>query len=208
MVDRIDDPLVEVLGLGVTSQVGKDTAADYIETKYPGAKRVAFADKLKKIAMDLFGLSWEQCYGPVEIKEAVDPRYGLTPREILQGIGEKMREIYQDIWVDTVFYTTIPELREQGYSKFVISDVRYPNEADTIHDRGGVVVKIERDAGGVSVGADHSSETAMVDYKLYHKIMENNGTLDEFFADVDFLVEELGWQKSNEETEPVQRAEA
>lgn len=207
MVERIDDPLVEVVGLGVTAQVGKDTAAEYIEANYPGAKRVAFADKLKKIAMDLFGLSWEQCYGPVEIKEAVDPRYGLTPREILQGIGEKMREIYEDIWVDTVFYTTLPELQGQGYDKFVISDVRYPNEADTIHDRGGVVVKIEREEGGVSVGADHSSETAMKDYKLYHKIMENNGTLDEFFADVDFLVEELGWQKSKDEKGPAQKAE-
>lgn len=207
MIRWCDSPLVKVVGLGATAQVGKDTAAEYIEAKYPGAKRVAFADKLKKIAMDLFGLSWEQCYGPVEVKEAVDPRYGLTPREILQGIGEKMREIYEDIWVDTVFYTTIPELQRQGYNKFVISDVRYPNEADTIHDRGGLVVKIEREAGGVSVGADHSSETAMVDYKLYHKIMENNGTLDEFFADVDSLVEDLGWQKPNEETERVQRVE-
>ncbi len=190
-----------ILGLGVTAQVGKDTAADYIEENYPGTHRVAFADKLKRIAMLLFGLSHEQCYGPVEIKEKVDPRYNLTPREILQGIGEKMREIYPDIWVDTVFYTTIPELQEQGFDKFVISDVRYPNEADKIQERAGEVVKIQRKVGGVSVGADHSSETAMLDYDedKYFAIVNNDDTLEDFFASIDTLVEELGWQKSNGE---------
>ena len=202
----VDEP-VSILGFGATAQVGKDTAAEFIENNYPTAKRVAFADKLKMIAIMLFGLTHEQCYGPVEIKEKIDPRYNLTPREILQGIGEKMREIYEDIWVDTVFYTTIPELRKQGYDKFIISDVRYPNEADTINDKGGVVVKIERQDGGVSVGANHSSETAMINYNLYHKILENNGTLDKFFADVDFLVEELGWQKLKDGKEQVLKEE-
>lgn len=191
--------MVEILGLGVTAQVGKDTAAEYIEDNYPGARRVAFADKLKQIAMMLFGLSHEQCYGPVEIKEKIDPRYGLTPREIMQGLGQKMREIYPDIWVDTVFYTTIPELQEQGFDKFIVSDVRYPNEADKIQDREGEVVKVERQEGGVSVGAEHSSETAMLNYTNYFAIIDNNGTLEEFYARIDTLAEELGWQ-SREET--------
>ena len=190
--------MVEILGLGVTAQVGKDTAAEYIEENYPGAHRVAFADKLKQISIMLFGLSQEQCYGPVEIKEKIDPRYGLTPREILQALGQKMREIYPDIWVDTVFYTTIPELKEQGFDKFIVSDVRYPNEADKVRDREGEVVKIEREAGGVSVGAKHTSETAMLNYTDYFTIVDNNGTLEEFYARIDTLAEELGWQSKEE----------
>ena len=84
---------MRLIGFGCTAQVGKDTAAEYLEKKYPGrVKRVSFAEALKSVAMELFGLTWDQCYGPQEIKEAVDPRYNLTPREILQGIGEKMRE--------------------------------------------------------------------------------------------------------------------
>ena len=189
--------MVEILGLGVTAQVGKDTAAEYIEAHYPGARRVGFADKLKQMAMLLFGLSHEQCYGPVEIKEKVDPRYNLTPREIMQGLGQKMREIHKDIWIDTVFYTTIPELQEQGFDKFIVSDVRYPNEANKIKDRHGEVVKVERQAGGVYVGANHSSETAMLDYDedRYFAIVDNNGTLEEFFTSIDSIAEELGWQK-------------
>ncbi len=198
--------MIDILGLGVTAQVGKDTAAEYLE-RWPGIKRVAFADTLKNVASDLFGLSYEQCYGSVSIKEKVDPRYNLTPREIMQGLGEKMREIYSDIWIDTVLNITIPQLREQGLCKFVISDVRYPNEAEKIKEAGGVVVKITREGSGVTVGADHSSETAMRDYTDYYKVIENNGTLDEFFLSIYDLAEEIGWLKSNVERELIQTEE-
>lgn len=200
--------MVEILGLGTSAQVGKDTAASHLEDRFDDVCRVAFADKVKQIAMLLFGLSYEQCYGPVAVKEQVDPRYGLTPREIMQGIGEKMREIYEDIWVDTVFNVTIPDLQKQGYDKFVISDVRYPNEANKIKKEGGRVVKVVRDGAGASVGANHASEVSMQNYADFDASLENNGTIDEFFAKVDVLVEELGWQKSKEGKAPVQKVEA
>jgi hypothetical protein len=88
---------MRVVGLGYKAQVGKDTAADYLEGRHPGAaKKVAFADKLKKITMDLFGLSHEQCYGSKEVKETIDPRYGKSPRQIMQEVGDKMRQIYEE----------------------------------------------------------------------------------------------------------------
>ena len=50
---------MKVVGFGCTAQVGKDTAAKYLEQKYPGKfKRVAFADELKKAAMVIFDLSY------------------------------------------------------------------------------------------------------------------------------------------------------
>jgi hypothetical protein len=183
---------MQIIGFGCTAQVGKDTAAEYLEKIYPGkVKRVAFADKLKIVAMELFGLSWEQCYGSQEIKETVDPRWGATPRELLQGVGQKMREILPDIWVDTVFNVTIPKLAEQGYDCFIISDVRYPNEGDKIHEMGGVVVKVTREGSGVTVGATHSSETAMNDYENFDFVLENNGGFDEYFDKLQQLMEEL-----------------
>lgn len=188
-----------IVGLGCTAQVGKDTAAEYLEKKFYGkVKRVAFADKLKQIAMDLFGLSWEQCYGSQEIKESVDPRYNLTPREILQGIGEKMREIHPSIWVDTVFNVTIPQLEAQGFDCVIISDVRYPNEADRVHAAGGVVVKVLRPGSGVTVGASHSSETSMRDYKDFDFIIENNGNLPDYFHKLDCLMKEIGYDGREE----------
>ena len=185
---------MHILGLGCTAQVGKDTAAEYLEKKFPGkVKRVGFADKLKEICMFLFGLSHEQCYGSKEAKEAIDPRYGLSPRAIMQGVGEKMREIFPDIWVDTVFYTTIPELQKNGFDCFVVSDVRYPNEGDKVHKEGGTLVKVLRDAGGVIHGAQHSSETAMKNYTNFDFIIDNNGTFEEYFERIDKLMEEIGY---------------
>ena len=185
---------MKVVGLGCTAQVGKDTAAEYLERKYPGrVKRVAFADKLKKTAMDLFGLSWEQCYGPTEVKEAIDPRYGKSPRQIMQELGEKMREIYEDIWVDTVFYTTIPSHEKEGFDCFVISDMRYPNEADGIHSRRGHVVKIKREGVGVIAGKEHSSETAMRDYQDFDFVIENNSSFWDYFDKLDQLMEEIDY---------------
>ena len=183
---------MKLIGLGCTAQVGKDTAAEYWEKKYPGiVKRVGFADKLKEVCMLLFGLSHEQCYGSKEIKEAIDPRYGISPRAIMQGVGEKMREIYPNIWVDTVFYTTIPTYLENGFDCFIVSDVRYPNEGDKVHKEGGTLVKVLRDEGGVIHGAQHSSETAMKNYTNFDFIIDNNGTFEAYYERLDKLMEEI-----------------
>jgi lambda repressor-like predicted transcriptional regulator len=182
---------MKVVGFGCTAQVGKDTAAEYLEEKYPGKlKRVAFADELKKAAMVIFGLSREQCYGSQEIKEAIDARYGKSPRQILQELGEKMREIFPDIWIVNVFNATIPELQKQGYDYFAISDVRYPNEANWIRKHGGAVVRVNREGSGVTVGAEHSSETAMKNFVCDVEI-SNNGTFEEYFEKLDRMMEEV-----------------
>jgi hypothetical protein len=185
---------MRIVGFGCTAQVGKDTAAEHLEKLYPGkVKRVAFADKLKNVAMELFGLSWDQCYGSQEIKETIDSRYGMTPREIMQGIGEQMRQVHPEIWVDTVFNVTIPQFVEQGYDCFIISDVRYPNEGDKIHEEGGVVVRVTRKGSGVTVGASHSSETAMQDYQAFDYLLENDSSFGAYFEKLELLMEDIGY---------------
>ena len=197
---------MHIIGLGTTAQVGKDTTAAYLEERYPldgpgpfFVKRVAFADKLKEITMSLFELSYEQCYGDKDVKEAVDPRYGKSPRQILQEVGERMRSIINPhIWVDTVFSNVIPELAAQGYNTFVISDVRYPNEADKVHAAGGGVVKITRPGSGTSVGASHASETSMNSYEGFDFHIDNDGSLNYLYSQADALMEvindrETGW---------------
>ncbi len=62
--------------------VGKDTVKDILFDQY-GFIYLAFADKLKEIARELF---------PNEFNN------GKKPRKILQLIGQKMREIEKNCW--------------------------------------------------------------------------------------------------------------
>ena len=182
---------MKVVGFGCTAQAGKDTAVNYLEKKYPGKfKRVAFADELKKVAMFIFNLSWDQCFGSQEIKETIDLRYGKSPRQLLQELGEKMREIFPDIWIIKVFSETIPQLEKEGYEYFGISDVRYPNEANWVHKYNGTVVRVSREGSGATVGAGHSSETAMNNFVCDVDI-SNNGTYEEYFQKLDELMKEV-----------------
>jgi len=61
-------------------QVGKTTSAEYLVRKY-GFVKLAFADKLKEIARDLFPEQFES---------------GEKPRKLLQDLGIKMREIDEE----------------------------------------------------------------------------------------------------------------
>ena len=104
---------------------------------------------------------------------------GLTPRKILQLLGtEAGREIiHPNIWVNSLFadYTTD--------SNWIITDVRFPNEAQAIKDRGGIVVRIERPGGESHCGGAHASETALDDYD-FDIVINNDGTIEELIDKV------------------------
>lgn len=120
---------VEVVLLGYQKQAGKDTLAKLL-CERDGFVRVAFADKLKEIAADLWGFSHEQIHG--DRKEVVDPRYNMTPRYMLQKFGsEAVRgQVWDKTWTDYVFKKHIPLNIASGHTKFVITDLRFRTEID------------------------------------------------------------------------------
>lgn len=72
----------------------------------PGPIRLALADGVKRIAMETYNLTYEQCYGPLSVKEEVDPAWGLSPRVILQRIGTEMgRSIHPSTWTSLLTRT-------------------------------------------------------------------------------------------------------
>ena len=105
-----------------------------------------------------------------------------STREILQSYGEFYRSIDSDFWVNSLFEV----IDDREYKKVIITDVRHINEATPIIDKGGVLIKIIRDSGGVTPthGQDHISETAMDTFTNIDIIIENNKTLEEFKSSV------------------------
>jgi hypothetical protein len=81
------------------------------------------------------------------------------------------RDMFGDnFWVDQA-------LREvQDDDLAVFTDCRFPNEAQAIKDRGGVVWRVERPGFGPVNG--HASETSLDDWD-FDGIIQNNGTLDD-----------------------------
>lgn len=105
-------------------------------------------------------------------------------REFLQLLGTEVgRNLISDnVWVDATFARIE---RECGLdADIVITDTRFPNEADAIRQRGGYLVRVDRP--GVGPVNEHPSETSLEGYKFDYYAL-NNGTL----ADLPYLASDL-----------------
>lgn len=167
-----------ILGLAGRKGSGKDTAAAALLGAPYNAIRVAFADKVKEIARDLYGLTEAQLFG--DLKEVRDPRYGLTPRFILQRLGtEVARSIYPDTWVRYLMEVEIPRrVPHLGFA--VVTDVRFPNEVRAIHDAGGLVFRIDRPSLGPPADV-HASEVE-IERLMVDRVIVNDGTVEDLHA--------------------------
>ncbi len=144
-------PIIGVMGPKFS---GKSIVAEALT--HQGFTRFAFAGKLKEAAMLIYGLSHEQVYG--NLKEEVDPRYGVAPRFIMQQFGtEVCRSIHLDTWILALERQILWSFRGR-YSEIavVIDDLRFTNEAEYVKRWGGVIWEVHRPGYGYS--EEHSSE--------------------------------------------------
>ena len=138
----------------------------------------------------------------------------MTVREFLQKLGtEAIRDgVHTNAWVNALFadykptmtyrmmmvdYTKTDEPFEQVgdsfpvYPNWIITDARFPNEAQAIKNRGGIVIRINRQLEEVSyqtLEQRHPSETSLDDWEFDH-VIENNGTLQELEVKVKELLD-------------------
>ena len=179
-----------IIGISGKAGSGKDTAAKMLEVLYANPdisyedfanKRyknfadiqiVHFADSLKETAQVLFRIGeWET--NTQEGKKTTINWIGKTVRELLQGIGQGLRDaIDPNLWVKILFANT------EDWSNYIIADVRYPNEVKAIKERNGILLRIDRKGAGAG---NHSSETALDDYKEWDVHIENNGSIEDLF---------------------------
>jgi hypothetical protein len=132
----------------------------------------------------------------------------LTPRWVLQYWGTEVcrKAFHDDIWI-----ASLENKLRNSKDNIVISDCRFPNEIKSIKDAGGIVIRVKRgdepewykDAADMNAGdrcmnyalaknrmsklGIHASETAWVGTK-FDAVMDNNGTIDDLFAQVKQLI--------------------
>lgn len=165
-----------IIGLSGYARSGKDTAANGLGIF--GFRRVAFADKLREFLLRLdpiVGIDEDTDYWRVSDVVHVygwngykTSPYGNEMRELMQRLGTECgRQLISDtVWIDAALGTGIVEPE-----RLVVTDVRFPNEAEAIKARGGFVVRINRP--GVGPANAHPSETALDDW-TFDAIIDND----------------------------------
>lgn len=159
-----------------------DAALDSIQIYQPFSKWGIhkFAGKLKEIGGILAGVppaSFEdQDFKNSSMGSEWD---NMTYRQFLQLLGTDAirKNLHPNAWVNATMADYKPG------EHWLITDVRFPNEAQAIIDRGGVVIRVVRDESISNSLNLHESETALDDWKFDH-IIRNYGTLSQLEQEV------------------------
>ena len=73
-----------IIGITGHARHGKDSIADVIVREY-GFQKHALADVMKDVMRIVFGWNDAHLYG--DLKDVVDPAFGISPRHALQSFG-------------------------------------------------------------------------------------------------------------------------
>ena len=186
-------------------------------------RRDSFANTLKDAVAYVFGWDRIMLEGRTaearKWREQVDPWWAerlnmpkLTPRWVLQHWGTEVcrQGFHDDIWI-----ASLENKMRKTTDNIVISDVRFPNEIKSIHNAGGIVVRIKRGpepdwydaAVSYNRGPEHNSNWALSQRMLeklkihasetawvgspVDQIVYNDSTIDELFAQLKNLVSDL-----------------
>lgn len=155
-----------------------------------GMKTVSFAAKLKQIVATIFNVdpSW---FENEEFKNSPIPEAFIncrvkTYREALQYIGTDLfrNQFCKNVWITSTLSNYNPES-----DKWIITDVRFPDEVDAIKRLGGIVVYINRPikVGNKMVDSttQHASETALDLYRGYDFCICNDGSIEDLYDQVE-----------------------
>lgn len=95
----------------------------------------------------------------------------MTAREVMQYVGTDMfRKMYGNVWVDSL----MRQIKKDNSELAIITDCRFPNEVDGVHEVGGKVVRLTRHLGDTD---EHESEKALdrdrFEWKKFDFVLDN-----------------------------------
>ena len=175
-----------IIGISGKAESGKDTAAKMLEViyanpeisfddyanrrynKFADINTVHFADTLKEATQVMCHIGeWET--NTQEGKKTTIDWLGITVREFLQKFGTCVR-----MGIDNLFWIKETFANVDGWKNVIIADVRFPEEIEAIKERGGIILRLERNGAGAG---NHISEVALDDYTGWDKVIDNSFSL-------------------------------
>jgi hypothetical protein len=163
----------------------------------------------KSLLGDEWGVVKDNPLNAIPVFEDVQFNHLMSVREFLQKLGtEAMRDgLHTNVWVNALFadYKSKRELLQADgtwiesdtgevdfavsikYPKWIITDMRFPNEMDAVKERGGITIRVVRPHGYTNPHTGvykemplsyHPSETALDDAKFDYEIINDGEIVD------------------------------
>ena len=178
-----------LIGLTGYAGSGKDTVRAMLERE--GFVGLAFAEPIRSMLRELLtscGID-DEYIDERALKETIIPELGVSYRHMAQSLGTEWgRNLRRDFWM-RLAGAYMADQQDAGETHFVVSDVRFDNEANWIRNKGGQVWRIHRD--GLASVRPHVSESG-VDGIKPSRTIHNNGTPEQLHEAVMAAVESLG----------------
>lgn len=168
-------------------RAGKDTLASHLVSNY-GYTRIALADPIKHVVGYMFNFNEKQM--ETDDKDAIDPRWGISPRQALQFFGTevmqyKIQELLPD--VGRMFWTRCMLANIDPLKTYVVSDVRFHHECDALREIGATVIKVERT---IEHNDAHASELEHRDI-LADVTIINDSTIESLLSKLDSYISRI-----------------
>ena len=177
-----------IIGLVGFKQVGKSTAAKYLEEKY-GFTRHNFKDALVQELKDNFPDLLEKiCVNESRTRitrdvVTVDKLFQEKPplmRALMQNYGTDVRR------KDSPNYWTQQWVKNLDIGKTVVDDVRFLNEAEAVKLGGGIIIRLTR--SDIETGGTHLSETEQLEIVADHTIECDPGDHEALYRALDDII--------------------
>ena len=174
---------MHLFGITGRMRAGKDTLADYLQSKY-GGKTIKFATPLYEMQEAIY-----------KIARLPYPA-GLKDRALLQDLGTRWgrNTIDKNIWLNVMSAT----LDEQDNTEDIYcTDCRFGNEFDLFKSRKAILIRVTRPLEErLKYGAtnlDHESESALDGHldSSFDFVVDNNSSLDSFYQKIDAFYQSL-----------------
>jgi hypothetical protein len=163
----------------------------------------------KSLLGDEWGVVKDNPLNAIPVFEDVQFNHLMSVREFLQKLGtEAMRDgLHTNVWVNALFadYKSKRELLQADgtwiesdtgevdfavsikYPKWIITDLRFPNEYKAVKEKGGITIRVVRPHGYTNPHTGvykemplsyHPSETALDDAKFDYEIINDGEIVD------------------------------
>ncbi len=185
------DNEIEIYGLCGKMGVGKDYIVQNLllpKLSFKNTLVMALADQIKMDCCVKHGIEYERLYGEKDEES----------RRMLQVRGTDKGRVKhgEDVWIKYID-NWMRVYSERGIERFVVTDLRFPDEVEWLRSKGGIIIKVEapernrlrlmdeskNDMEKMKILESHRSETALDDYGEYYDYCLLNDFMDEEIID-------------------------